>query len=220
MDDDFDFDNNLNYTKQIRKYEESENLENISKRKLGKYNDLSAEQTFNIGKYNLLGQNIAIKYHVAILNGNPINEIIIDSDLGKTIIGNTGTSLKGIWNESLNLFTFNFPTFPLISLSSKVKGLISWDVKDISSNSSIKLDASLDGKISLGCEIKAGCDDIASLSAGVEGIIVDASGSAIIQNKSVTKDFNISSGQLFAYLDEAILGRKERLAEETLFNGW
>ena len=221
MDDDFDFDNNLNYTKQILKYEESENLENISKRKLGEYNDLSAEQTFNIGKYNLLGQNIAIKYHVAILNGNPINEIIIDSDLGKTIIGNTGTSLKGIWNESLNLFTFNFPTFPLISLSSKVKGLISWDVKDISSNSSIKLDASLDGKISLGCEIKAGCDDISSLSAGVECTIVEASGSAIIQNDIVTKDFNISSsGQLYAYLDEAILGKKERLAEETLFNGW
>ena len=50
--------------------------------------------------------------------------------------------------------------------------------------------------------------------------IVDASGSAIIQNKSVTKNFNISSGQLYAYLDEAILGKKDRLAEETLFNGW
>ena len=69
-------------------------------------------------------------------------------------------------------------------------------------------------------KLKAGCDDIASLSAGVEGIIVDASGSAIIQNDIVTKDFNISSGQLFTFLDEAILGRKERLAEETLFNGW
>ena len=201
--------------KNIPKKNKTDNI-----RKLCEYNDLSAEQTFNIGKYNLLGQNIAIKYHVAILNGNPINEIIIDSDLGKTIIGNTGTSLKGIWNESLNIFTFNFPTFPLISLSSKVKGLISWDVKDISSNSSIKLDASLDGKISLGCEIKAGCDDIASLSAGVECTIVDASGSAIIQNKSVTKNFNISTGKLYAYLDETILGKKERLAEETLFNGW
>ena len=50
--------------------------------------------------------------------------------------------------------------------------------------------------------------------------IVDASGSAIIQNDIVTKDFNISSVQLFTYLDEAILGKKERLAEETLFNGW
>lgn len=204
--------------------EENENFSKNNKtdniRKLDEYNDISAEQTFNIGKYNLLGQNIAIKYHVAILNGNPINEIIIDSDLGKTIIGNTGTSFKGIWNESFNLFTFNFPTFPLISLSSKVKGLISWDVKDISLNSSIKLDASLDGKISLGCEIKAGCDNIASLSAGVECTIVDASGSAIIQNKSVTKNFNISTGKLYAYLDEAISGKKERLAEETLFNGW
>ena len=76
-------------------------------------------------------------------------------------------------------------------------------------------------KISLGCEIKAGCDNIASLSAGVECTIVDASGSAIIQNDIVTKDFNISSsGQLYAYLDETILGKKERLVEETLFNGW
>ena len=126
--------------KYISKNNKTDNIRN-----LGEYNDISADQTFNIGKYNLLGQNIVIKYHVAISNGNPINETIIDSDLGKTIIGNTGTSLNCIWNESLNIFTFNFPTFLLISLSSKVKGLISWDVKDISSYSSIKLDASLDG---------------------------------------------------------------------------
>ena len=205
--------------------EENENFSKNNKtdniRKLDEYNDISAEQTFNIGKYNLLGQNIAIKYHVAILNGNPINEIIIDSDLGKTIIGNTGASLKGTWSKSINIFTFSFPTFPLISLTAKTKGSISWGVSVTGSGSSIKLDASLDGKISLGCEIKAGCDNIASLSAGVEGIIIDASGSAIIQNDIVTKDFNISSyGQLYAYLDEAILGKKERLAEEILFNGW
>ena len=189
-------------------------------RKLGAYNDISADQTFNIGKYNVLGKTITVKYHVAVSNGNPINEIIIDSDLGKTIIGNTGTSLKGTWNKSINIFTFSFPTFPLISLTAKTKGSISWGVSATGSGSSIKLDASLDGKITLECEIKAGCDIISSLSAGVEGIIVNVSGSAIIQNKSVTKNFKISAGQLYVYLDKSILGKKERLAEKTLFNGW
>ena len=209
---DFDMDNdNENKT--------NRNL-NEKLRKLGAYNDISADQTFNIGKYNVLGQTITVKYHVAVSNGNPINEIIIDSDLGKTTIGNTGASLKGTWNKSINIFTFSFPTFPLISLTAKTKGSISWGVSATGSGSSIKLDASLDGKITLGCEIKAGCDIIASLSAGVEGIIVNASGSAIIQNKSVTKNFKIIAGQLYVYLDKSILGKKERLAEKTLFNGW
>ena len=189
-------------------------------RKLGAYNDISADQTFNIGKYNVLGQTITVKYHVAVSNGNPINEIIIDSDLGKTTIGNTGASLKGTWNKSINIFTFSFPTFPLISLIAKTKGSISWDVNATGSGSSIKLDASLDGKITLECKIEAGYDIITSLSGGVEGIIVNASGSAIIQNKSVTKNFKISAGELYVYLDKSILGKKERLAEKTLFNGW
>ena len=81
-----------------------------------------------------------------------------------------------------------------------------WGVSASGSGSSLKLTASLEGKITLGCEIKAGWAIIASLSAGVEGIIVNDSGSAVIQNKKVTKNFSISAGKLYAYLDKTVLG--------------
>ena len=196
------------------------NDNNLEIRRLGAYSSIFADQTFNIGKYNVLRQTVTVKYHVAFSKGNPINEIIIDSNLGKSIIDNTGVSLKGSWIKSINIFTFTFPSFPLISLTAKTKGSVSWGVSASCSGSSLKLTASLEGTITLGCEIKAGWDIIASLSAGVEGIIVNAFGSAVIQNKKVTKNFNISAGKLYAYLDKTVLGKKERLAKKILFNGW
>ena len=181
---------------------------------------ISADKTFNIGKYNVLGQSVTVKYHVAVKNGKPINEIIISSNLGTTTIGNTGVSLSGSWSKTITVFKFAFPAFPLISLNAKAKGSISWSVSASGSGKSVKLSASLSGKITLGCEVKAGVDFIASLSAGVEGVIVSASGSATIQNNSVTKNFNISAGKLYAYLDRSFIGFKKRLGEVTLFNGW
>ena len=181
---------------------------------------ISADKTFNIGKYNVLGQSVTVKYHVAVKNGKPINEIIISSNLGTTTIGNTGVSLSGSWSKTITVFKFAFPAFPLITLNAKAKGSISWSVSASGSGKSVKLSASLSGKITLGCEVKAGVDFIASLSAGVEGVIVSASGSATIQNNSVSKNFNISAGKLYAYLDRSILGFKKRLGEVTLFNGW
>jgi hypothetical protein len=181
---------------------------------------ISADKTFNIGKYNVLGQSVTVKYHVAVKNGKPINEIIISSNLGTTTIGNTGVSLSGKWSKTITIFKFAFPAFPLISLNAKAKGSISWSVSASGSGKSVKLSASLSGKITLGCEVKAGVDFIASLSAGVEGVIVSASGSATIQNNSVTKNFNISAGKLYAYLDRSFIGFKKRLGEVTLFNGW
>ena len=181
---------------------------------------ISADKTFNIGKYNVLGQSVTVKYHVAVKNGKPINEIIISSNLGTTTIGNTGVSVSGSWSKTITIFKFAFPAFPLISLNAKAKGSISWSVSASGFGKSVKLSASLSGKITLGCEVKAGVDFIASLSAGVEGVIISASGSATIQNNSVSKNFNISAGKLYAYLDRSILGFKKRLGEVTLFNGW
>ena len=71
------------------------NNNNLEVRRLGAYSSISADQTFNVGKYNVLGQTVTVKYHVAVSKGNQINEIIIDSNWGKTTIGNTGVSLKG-----------------------------------------------------------------------------------------------------------------------------
>ena len=182
---------------------------------------ISADQTFNIGKYNILGQSLQVQYHVAVKNGNPINEIIIKSSLGTATIGNTGFKLSGGWSSTINIFTFVFPAFPLVSLNANAKGSISWSVSVKSgSGSSVKLNASLSGKISLGCEVKAGWDPVASFSGGVEGVIVNASGSATIENGKVTKNFSISGGQIYVYLDRSILGSKERVAQQTLYNGW
>ena len=61
---------------------EENNEEEMNDRKLGY--SISAEQTFTIGKYNVLGQTVTVKYHVAVKNGKPINEIEIDSKLGTT----------------------------------------------------------------------------------------------------------------------------------------
>ena len=56
------------------------NNNNLEVRRLGTYSSISADQTFNIGKYNVLGQTVTVKYHVAVSKGNQINEIIIDSN--------------------------------------------------------------------------------------------------------------------------------------------
>jgi hypothetical protein len=189
-------------------------------RRLGQFSSISADKTFNIGKYDVLGQTVTVKYHVGVSNGNPFNEIIIDSKLGKTTIGNTGVSLKGSWSKSKTIFTFVFPSFPAASLNAVTSGTISWSVSYTGSGKSTVLSASLSGTVKLGCEIKAGWDIIASLSAGIEGIIVSASGSAAIKNKSVEKKFSISAGKIYAYLDRSILGKKERLGEKTMWNGW
>ena len=182
---------------------------------------ISADRTFDIGKYDVLGQTVTVQYHVGVRNGNPINELIINSKLGTTTIGNTGVSLQGSWSKSVKIFTFAFPAFPLVSLNAHISGTISWGVSVTSgSGSSVKLSASLDGTLSLGCEVKAGWDKIISFSGGVEGVIVSASGSATIQNGSVTKNFSISAGRIYVYLDRSILGRKKRVAEKTLFAGW
>jgi hypothetical protein len=204
----------------IKKPRKGAPLNEISNRRLGAYS-ISADQTFNIGKYDVLGQTVTVKYHVAVKNGNPINEIIIDSKRGKTTIGNTGVTLKGSWSKTVNVFTFVFPAFPLVSLNAHVYGSVSWGVSVTSgSGSSVKLSASLSGTLSLGCEVKAGWDPVASFSGGVEGVIVSASGYAAIENKKVTKNFSISAGRIYVYLDRSIAGNKKRVEEKTLFNGW
>jgi len=118
---------------------------------------ISADKTFNIGKYDVLGQSVTVKYHVAVQNGKAINEIIISSNLGTTKIGNTGVSLSGGWSRTITIFKFAFPAFPLITLNAKASGSISWSISASGSGKSVKLSASLGGKITLGCELKAFC---------------------------------------------------------------
>ena len=99
--------------------EVKEEYKNNDGRRLGY--SISADKTFNIGKYDVLGQSVTVKYHVAVQNGKPINEIIISSNLGTTKIGNTGVSLSGGWSRTITIFKFAFPAFPLITLNAKAQ---------------------------------------------------------------------------------------------------
>ena len=197
-----------------------EMTENGSTRRLGQFGSISAEKYFTIGNYNVLGQSVTIQYHVGVSYGNPFNEIVINSNLGTATIGNTGINLSGSWSRSLTIFSFTFPSFPLVTLNALASGYISWGVSYTGSGASTVLYASLSGSITLGCEVKAGWDPVASFSAGIEGVIVSASGYATIKNRSVEKNFSISAGRIYAYLDRSILGNKERVAEKTLYAGW
>ena len=182
---------------------------------------ISAFQTFDIGKYDVLGQTVTVQYQVGVVSGNPINQIVIISSMGTTTIGNTGITLSGGWKETVTIFKFAFPAFPLVSIQAKASGSINLSVSLTSgSGSNVKLSASLSGKVSLSAEIKAGIDILLSYSAGVEGIIVNASGSAAISNGKVTKNFSISGGQIYIYLDKSVFGDKERVEEKLLYNGW
>ena len=189
-------------------------------RRLGQFGSISAEETFNIGKYDVLGQSVTLQYHVGVSNGNPFNEIIIVSDLGTTTIGNDGITLKGSWNEREAIFTFVFPNFPLISIDACIEGTISWEVKYTGKGTSTVLSAYLNGILTLGLEAKVGWDALVSLSGGVEGEIINASGYATIKNGSVVKHFTINAGKLVLYMDKSVLGNRERVAEKTLYKGW
>ena len=197
-----------------------EMTENGSTRRLGQFGSISAEKYFTIGNYNVLGQSVTIQYHVGVSYGNPFNEIVINSNLGTATIGNTGINLSGSWSRSLTIFSFTFPSFPLVTLNALASGYISWGVSYTGSGASTVLYTSLSGSITLGCEVKAGWDPVASFSAGIEGVIVSASGYATIKYRSVEKNFSISAGRIYAYLDRSILGNKERVAEKTLYAGW
>lgn len=130
--------------------------------------------------------------------------------------GNLGVALKGIWNNPVPIFSFVFPAFPLITLNAEASGSLAWSV----TGSSTMIKADLNGKIILGCKLKAGTDIVSSFTGGVEGIIVSASGSAIIEEGKVTKNFSIIGGNIYAYLDKTVLGKKERVAQETMYKGW
>ena len=90
------------------------------------------------------------------------------------------------------------------------------------SGSGAKYYAKLTGKLSMGAEIKAGWDAIASLSAGAEGTVVEASASVTVSNGSVSKDsgFSLRMGELEAYIQGCLFTAKIDIARFTIYKGW
>ena len=149
---------------------------------------VSAEKTFTLASFNVCGQSVSIKYYVKVSSSQAINKIIISSGLGKIEFGNTGCSgtLNRKWEYQQPIFTFPFPNFPVVSVGAFAKGSLKAEI-GFKSGSSTKVYATLTGKLTLGAEIKAGWDAIASLSAGAEGTVVEASATVTIANGSVPK---------------------------------
>ena len=188
-------------------------------RKLG-FN-FNVDKTFNIKTIKFLGQTFTIKYRVAVQGGKAINQIIIDSNLGKATFGNNGITytVAKTWSGRIQIFKFVFPPFPIISLGVYAGGSLSFSVY-FTTVDQTTLRLFLSGSITATAEIKAGWDALLSFSAGAEGTLIAASGFASITKNVVTKNYSLSGGKIVCYVVARALGFKVWKKEYTLFKGW
>ena len=180
---------------------------------------IKADKTFDIKSFKVLGQTIKIKYRVAVVNGNAINELIISSNLGTFKFGNTGISYthKKTYSYTVTIFTFTFPNFPAVSVGVLATGSLTYQISWASGSA---LTASLTGTLSATAQIKAGWDSIASLTAGASGVIASASGSATIKSGSVTKSFSFNYGKITCFISGKLFGKEILRRDFTVFEGW
>ena len=180
---------------------------------------IKADKTFDIKSFKVLGQTIKIKYRVAVVNGNAINELIISSNLGTFKFGNTGISYthKKTYSYTVTIFTFTFPNFPAVSVGILATGSLTYQISWASGSA---LTASLTGTLSATAQIKAGWDSIASLTAGASGVIASASGSATIKSGSVTKSFSFNYGKITCFISGKLFGKEILRRDFTVFEGW
>ena len=180
---------------------------------------IKADKTFDIKSFTVLGQTIKIKYRVAVIDGNAINELIISSNLGTFKFGNTGISYthKKTYSYTVTIFTFTFPNFPAVSVGILATGSLTYQISWASGSA---LTASLTGTLSATAQIKAGWDSIASLTAGASGVIASASGSATIKSGSVTKSFSFNYGKITCFISGKLFGVEILRRDFTVFEGW
>ena len=226
----FEFIDSKELLKQFKDEKEEENKPVVIEkepepelRKLG-FN-VKASKTFNLASFNVAGISVSIKYYVEFTSSTAVNKIILTSGGAKIEFGNTGFSgtYKREWSYKQPIFTFPFPGFPAVSVGAFAEGSLKAEVGVKSgSGSSTKYFASLTGKLTMGAEIKAGWDAIASLSAGAEGTVAEASASVIVSNGSVSKDsgFSLKMGALEAYIKGCLFTAKIEIAKFTIYKGW
>jgi len=187
---------------------------------------ISASKTYNIASLKILGQTVTIKYVVSFTNSKATNKIVISSNLGYFEFGNTGVSALISKSYSYDKYVFKFvvPSFPFVSVGCYVKGSLFFMISfKAGSGTGSTFMAMLSGKLSLGAEVKAGWDWIASLSAYAEGTVVDANGNLLITNGSVSKasTFSLRMGNLVAGIKGCLFKIfKKTLWEITIFKGW
>ena len=187
---------------------------------------ISASKTFTLCSFNALGQTVTVKYVVSISSSKAVNKVVISSGLGSFEFGNTGCSgsISKSYSYSKQIFKFVVPQFPAVSVGAYAKGSLYWGFGFSSgSGSAAKYWAKISGKLSLGAEIKAGWDAIASLSAFAEGTVFDASAQVTISKGSVAKGsgFSLRMGNLVVGIRGCVLKVfKKELWKKTIFSGW
>ena len=187
---------------------------------------ISASKTFTLCSFSALGQTVTVKYVVSISSSKAVNKVVISSGLGSFEFGNTGCSgsISKSYSYSKQIFKFVVPQFPAVSVGAYAKGSLYWGFGFSSgSGSAAKYWAKISGKLSLGAEIKAGWDAIASLSAFAEGTVFDASGQVTISKGSVAKGsgFSLRMGNIVVGIRGVALGVfKKELWKKTLYSGW
>ena len=188
---------------------------------------ISASKTFTLASFDVLGQQVTIKYVISITSSKAINKIVITSGLGTLEFGNTGCSgsISKSYSYSTTIFKFILPPpFSAISVGAYVKGSLYWGLGVQSgSGTGTKYWAELSGKLALGAEIKAGWDAVASATAYAEGNVIDASGRVTISNGSVAKGsgLSLSVGKLVVGVKGCLVGViKKTFWEQTLYNGY
>ena len=187
---------------------------------------ISGSKPFNLATFDVLGQKVNVKYVVGVSGNSAYNKIVISSGLGSFEFGNSGCSatfeVKKSYSQPIFVFTCPFPFF-FVSVGCYVKGSVYAGLGFKSgSGAGTQYWAKAEGSLALGAEVKAGWDQIVSLSAYAEGTVISASAKVTISNGSVTKDsgFKLTVGRLEVGIRGAFLGNKGTLWSTTLYNGY
>ena len=155
--------------------------------------------------FDVLGQKISVGYAVGISESNAFNKIVIESGLGSFEFGMTRCSgEKENDSEKYRQTIFVFPVplpfpFSLIRVGCYVTGSISFGIgKESGEGEKSVYWAKLAGNLSMGAEVKAGIDKVASVSVFAEGTIIEASGQVNITQGSVNRGlgFGFSAGKI------------------------
>ena len=205
----------------VEEWEEDINDENSELRKLG-FN-FNTVKTWDVKSFKVLGVTFNIKFKAGVQSGRALCQLIIQTNLGSMTFGNTGITAeisKTFSTGDKTIFKFVFPPFPAISLALKAGGSLTIYVK-FDSSAKTKLNIRLSGSIYAKCEIKAGWDLFASVSAGAKGTIISASINVTVgPGTSIGRSATFTAGTVEVYVKAKALLITLWKKSWTVFKGW
>lgn len=180
---------------------------------------ISQSNTYTLKTINILGTSIAIKLKVGVSGGKAFCKLIVGgASFGKD--GITAEYSKKFGTGKLTIFSFPFPAMPAISVGLTGEASLTLTIK-FASSAKTKLNFSLTGALTADAYVKAGWDEVASVTAGASGTLVSATISAGVQNSGITYSKSLSGGKIVAYIKGTALKTFELFRyERTIFSGW